>query len=167
MSFNLESMINAWGKDYSRGYTFYFIPPPSFMVEDHKYLCRSTALPADTIAVAEADWQGNKYKVGTTHDYGEINVSFLVDPDDALRSNLLKWSNTIHNRKTNWHGYPSTYMQDFILQHISHYNGNTILEYTIKLAWPSSVGELALDYTSKDLATFDVTFTYQWHEITT
>ncbi len=164
MSFKLEEMINAWGKDYSRGYTFYFVPPAK-MGEDTKYLCSSTALPADTLTVAEADWQGNKYKVATTHEYGDITVSFKVDPNDELRKKLTTWANDIHNRVDNTHGAPSTYMEDFYLEHISHYNGSPIMIYKIKMGWPSVIGELALDYSSKDLATFDVTFTYQWHEI--
>lgn len=163
MSFKLEEMINAWNKDYSRGYTFYFIPPAA-LGEDTKFLCKSTALPADTITVAEADWQGNKYKVATTHEYGDLTVSFLVDPTDTLRWRLSNWSNQIHSRVDNLHGTPAGYMEDFYLEHISHYNGDPIMTYKIKMGWPSSVGELSLDYSSKDLATFDVTFTYQWFE---
>jgi hypothetical protein len=56
-------------------------------------------------------------------------------------------------------------MQDISVEHISHVTNKNIMTYNLIKAWPSSVGELALDYGSQDVATFDVTFAYQYHKI--
>lgn len=167
MSFKLEEMINANSKDYSRAYTFYFIPPRpnGKMLEEDKFLVKSSTLPGDVISMAEADWQGNKYKVATTHEYTELTVSFLIDPADDIRKRLADWSNRIHNRISNKHGKPGEYMDDFYLEHINHYTGDPIMKYKFIKGWPSNIGDISLDYSSKELATMDVTFTYQWFEI--
>ena len=165
MSFKLEEMINANQKDYSRAYTFYFIPPAGWMTENDKYLVKSSTLPGDVVSAAEADWQGNKYKVATTHEYTDLTVSFLIDPTDSLRKRLAEWSNAMHDRIDNKHGAPGAYMKDFYLEHISHYDGSTIMNYKFKMGWPSNIGDVTIDYASKELATMDVVFTYQWFEI--
>ena len=110
-------------------------------------------------------FEGNKYKVATTHEYSDLTVSFLIDPYDDMRKRMAEWANTIHDRIDNEHGAPGAYMKDFYLEHIDHYNGNIIMNYKFKMGWPSNIGDVTVDYGSKELATMDVTFTYQWFEI--
>ena len=159
--FDLSAFIGK-NLDFARGYTFYCTLPTPITGERAKYLVKSTALPDSTIGVTEANWQGNVYKLGTTHEYGDFTVSFNVDIVDNIRKQFLKWAKKIHDVETNKHGSPGQYMQDITLEHLNHNTGNMILEYKLVKAWPSSVGEMTLDYSAKDLATFNVTFAYQY-----
>ena len=161
--FNLDSFI-ADNRDFARGYTFY----ASIQSRDGEFgkkLVKSSKLPTSTIPAADVNWQGNKYKIGTTQEYGDFTITYNVDPADKIRRIYLQWMNDVHNVQNNIHGDPSTYMQDITLEHLSHRTGISIMVYTLVYAWPSSVGELGLDYGTKEVATFDVTFNYQWHEV--
>ena len=162
--FNLDSFISE-NRDFARGYTFY-VSIPARDGEFGKRLVKSSRLPTSTIPIAEVNWQGNKYKIGTTQEYAEFSITYNSDPADDLRRLYLQWMNDVHNVANNIHGDPSLYMQDITLEHLSHTTGAPIMVYTLVYAWPSSVGELALDYGSKEVATFDVTFNYQYHEVT-
>lgn len=168
--FSLQEFMSK-NKDFARGYTFYVSIASPYGVssgqksseEDIKYLAKSTVLPTNTITVAETNWQGNAYKLGTTHEFAEWSVSFNVDIKDNIRHTFASWSKGIHNPSTNEHGRPATYLFDLWVEHIDQYTGSPIMAYKLIGAWPSAVGELTLDYAAKDMATFDVTFTYQYH----
>ena len=53
---------------------------------------------------------------------------------------------------------PVDYQVDAFVDHLDR-NGNTIKSYTLRGAFPTSVGGIALDYETTDaIETFDVTF---------
>jgi hypothetical protein len=165
-SFNLNNFIsNQTNHDFARGYTFYvaFEDSNISVGEKGRYLVKSSTLPAEQIEQTVANWQGNEYKIGTTSTYSDFNVDFNVDVKDTIRKDFLKWKEDIHNVKTNIHGIPTNYMKTITLEHLSHTTGEKILTYKLHLAWPSNVGEITLDYSAKEIATFSVTFAYQWH----
>jgi len=161
--FNLDAFMAA-NADYARGYTFYINVASTWLENEHqRFLVKSSSLPASTITPAEVNWQGNIYKIGTTQEFAEFTVMYSVDVNDTLRKNYEDWMKFIHDAETNEHGDPLEYMVDIDLEHISHTTGDLIMTYKLIKAWPSLVGEMALDYASKEVATFDVTFTYQYH----
>jgi len=162
--FSLDSFIGE-NRDFARGYTFYILVPVLGGEEFSKRLVKSSRLPTSTIPIAEVNWQGNKYKLGTTQEYSEFTVTYNVDPQDEIRRAFLEWVSSIHRVSDNIHGDPTTYMRDITLYHIGHRDGSVIMEYKLAYAWPSNIGELSLDYGTKEVASFDVTFNYQWHEV--
>jgi len=172
MSYALQNFMSN-NQDFARGYVFYvFITPfgaGGTSQDQIKYLVKSSNLPSSSITVAETNWQGNVYKLGTTQEFSDWTVSFLVDPDDAIRRTFVEWSRLIHDPESNYHGNPgngnSGYLQDIRVMHLKHYFGTPNMEYKLIGAWPSVVGEMSLDYGAKDMATFDVTFQYQYHTI--
>jgi hypothetical protein len=159
--FNLDNFM-AENRDFARGYTFY-INVDGPIGEYGKYLVKSSSLPASTIPVAEVNWQGNKYKLGTTQEFQEFTVTYNVDKDDMIRMDYVNWERMIHDPETNLHGNPEGYMSDIHLEHLDHRTGGPLMIYRLVQAWPTSVGALALDYGSKEIAYFDVTFAYQYH----
>jgi len=165
--FNLAGFISNLNKsDLSRGYVFYLhFNNTGFLDDAARYLVKSSSLPAQTIDITEANWQGNVYKLGTTNTYSDFTVDFNVDIQDDLRTKLFKWSEDIHKVDDNMHGEPTNYMKDFTIEHLSHTSGKPILTYTMHKAFPTTVGEMSLDYSAKDIATFSVTFAYQWHTV--
>ena len=163
-----EMMSNA--RDYSRGYLFYVIIAGRYVSEaNSKYFVRGTNLPASSVEPTTASWQGNAYKLGTTQTFEDWTCSFNVDIEDNLRHNFLLWTEQIHNASSNIHGAPEAdsagagYMADIFIQHIDQFDGKVITEYRLIGAWPSNIGQMALAYESKEIAQFDVTFTYQYH----
>lgn len=166
VEFDLTSFKSAY-KDFARGYTFYAkIENSQYFDDNNSYLVKSTMLPATTIDEMEADWQGYKYKLGTTPTYDDFTINFNIDIESDIRNKFLQWSVNINNPVNNQHGQPGdgSYFSDIILKHLNA-QGDTIQIFRLVDAWPKTVGEVTLDYSAKESATFDVTFTYQFHTI--
>lgn len=148
-------------RDFARAYLFE-ASIKRFGSEDHSMYVKSTRLPEHTISEIEADFQGNKYKIAGTSEVQDFGITFNADPYDELRQSFVGWMSEIHNPANNRHGEPQSYMSDIILKHLNG-QGQPIMVYALYGAWPKQVTELALDYSTKEIATFDVNFSYQYH----
>lgn len=161
--------INSFLANFNNGakqYLFYiFINNPfgRLGTESTAYLVRSSSLPEGTIDVIEADWQGSKYRIGSTHTFGEWTVTFNVDVPALVHTDFEEWQRNIHDPETNTHGDPGLYLADQRIWLLDG-EGNMVKEKMLVGAWPSTVGEVTLDYSAKELAQFDVTFTYQFYK---
>lgn len=167
VEFNLNSFKSTY-RDYARAYTFYAkIDNPVYFQEDNQYLVKSTTLPSTEIDEVEANWQGHKYKLASTPTYNDFTITFNVDIDSDIHTKMMRWSTYLNNPVDNLHGMPSVstlYFSDITLKHLNP-QGAMIKTYTLIDAWPKSVGEITLDYTSKEVSSFDVTFAYQFHTV--
>jgi len=166
VEFNLTAFKSAY-RDYARSYLFYAkIDNNEYFQDINSYLVKSTTLPATTIDEIEANWQGHKYKLGSTPTYDDFTLTFNIDKMAEIRNKMLKWSVYINNPVNNSHGNPSmsSYFSDITLRQVNADNV-TIQTFRLVDAWPKTVGEVSLDYTSKETASFDVTFAYQFHTI--
>jgi hypothetical protein len=168
-SFDLRSFMSK-NKDFARGYTFYATisnaPIAGLNESDKRYLVKTSSLPVGTVNPIETNWQGNKYKLGGVQEFTDFTIGFNIDPKkDNVRTQFVQWQNIVHNPQTNMHGNPDEYMADLKLEHLSHLDGSIIAVYQLIKAWPTTVSEVSLDYAGAEVATFDVTFAYQYHTI--
>jgi hypothetical protein len=169
MGFNLDDLMGQY-KDYARSYLFYCkvlaAPVGALVSMEHHYLVNSTQLPQQNIDQADVNWQGNIYKLATTNTFDDFTVTFRSDAAHDLRRNFLSWMSQIHNPVDNVHGDPGQggYFGTVSLDQLDK-EGSPIMTYTLIGAWPKIVGELSLAYDSKEVATFDVTFAYQYHTV--
>jgi len=152
-------------QDGARSYLFYIMltnPVSTLGTEKTSYLVRTSSVPEDTIEPIEVPWQGTMYKLGSTHTYADWTVTFSIDVNHKLHTDFINWQKMIHDPETNVHGNPTTYMVD---QEIWLLNTAGVVTKRMKLvsAWPQTIGEISLDHSSKELQTFDVTFTYLYH----
>lgn len=167
MGFNLDDMIGAY-KDFARGYLFYATVHKSGqpIFKDHTYLVSSTRLPASTLGELTSEWQGNTYKLGGTQTFEDFTITFKSDPEQSLRRAFLQWMTEIHNPVNNVHGVPGPvgegYFGTVMVSQLGG-DGNPIMNYQLINAWPASVTEVSLDYGTKEVSTFDVSFKYQYH----
>jgi len=168
MAFNINDFKANFG-DGAKSNLFYYKPqfPPGVaeMTPDQAmYLVKSTQFPSTTLDEAVLSWQGMDWKMATKHTYSDITISFNVDYNAKIRMLFEDWSKMAHNPATNEYGLHSDYMADQILQMLG-YNGTVIMEAKLVHAWPKEVGQITLDYSSAEIATFDVTWTYAYHEL--
>lgn len=162
--FSVDNFV-ANVNDAARQYLFYVKinnPKSTLGMDKTTYLVRSSSLPSDTIEAMETHWQGMPYNVGSNHTFDDWTVTFIVDADAQVRKDFLDWQKMIHNPETNVHGEPSEYMRPQTAELLNS-KGEPIMTYKLEYAWPTTVGEISLDYSSKDIATFDVTFKYLYH----
>ena len=169
-NFDIES-FRAKFTDGARAYLFYM--KPSFptgvasasTTEDMTYLVKSANLPALTLGSVTIPWQGFEYKLAGKYTFGDWAVTFNVDVDAKIRTYYDDWMRLIHDPVSNIHAAPDKYMKDQRLQLLGG-DGKTIMEYKLIGAWPSSVGDASLSYDSTEILTFEVTFAYQYHVVT-
>ena len=173
MGFSIDHLIGAY-KDFARGYLFYaqvdFPAVAQFAglgVTGHSYLVSSTQLPPQTIETTPVAWQGMEYKVPTTQTFDNHDITFKSDQGQDLRRAFLNWMAGMHDPFTNTSvlttgGQNLAYMS---LVKLTQLNGNQqpIMTYNLINAFPVTVGEISLDYTSKEVSTFTVSFAYQYH----
>jgi hypothetical protein len=162
MGFNLDDMIGKY-KDFARGYLFYAkVTSPTGIEADHPYLVSAATLPAQTIEAIPVPWQGNEYKIGSVNTFDTVELTFRADVAQQLRYDFLSWMQQIHDPVSNEHGNPADYMGQVDMTQLDG-KGDGIMSYSLVNAFPSAVGEVTLGYDSKEITTFGVTFTYQYH----
>jgi hypothetical protein len=168
-AFNIEKFKSKFG-DGAKGGLFYFRPawPAGITADvtttDAIYLVKTATVPTTTLAEDTLAWQGMDYKYAGKRTYGDLAVNFNVDISAKIRMLFERWSNFIHDPSTNLRETSSNYMVDQKLQMVG-YDGQVILEFTMHHAWPKDIGSIALDYSSADTVTFDVTFSYIYHTL--
>ena len=107
-------------------------------IEDMAFLCKATSLPAMTVGNIDVKFRGRDIKIA-----GDRTI-------DA-------WTVTVYN----------DYQVDAFIDHLDR-NGNTVKSYTLRGAFPTSVGEIGLDYEEKtSIEVFPVNFSYQFFETNT
>lgn len=165
MAFNIDAMTGKYS-DFMRNYLFYckIVDAPVGIGNNHPYLVTAANMPTQNIGQAEASFQGNTYKVGTTTEFEDYTITFRADTSHDLRTKFLEWAHLVHNPVTNVHGVPTSYHGTIALDHIGT-DGQPKMKYKFIKAWVKTVGEIALDYNNKEFSTFPVTFTYQYHVI--
>ena len=169
-NFDLGSFASQLSKGgAARGYLFEIIP--HFPTAVHKpgvagaYLVRTSSLPVSTLEPITMNWQGYDFKFPGKETFAEWTVSFTCDLRTEMHSAFMQWFSQIHDRKSNYWAEPTSLMVDQHASLLSYEDGKPIMTYSFYHAWPSAIGEIALDMAGTDVATFDVTFTYQYHTV--
>lgn len=168
-AFDIES-FKANFRDGARQHLFYYYPtlPPigisdeGLGLERMSYLVKATVLPNSTLEEVLVQWQGFDFPMGSKHTFGEFNMTFNVDREAKVRRLFENWVNAIHNPVTNEYGLAENYMANQRLQLLG-YGGEVVLEYTLYHAWPKTVADITLDHGTTEIATFDVTWRYVYH----
>ena len=168
-AFNIEAFKAKFG-DGAKTSLFYFQPqwPLSLQADmtqqDAIYLVKTAQMPSTALEEVTLNWQGFDWKFPGKHTYTDIVITFNVDLKAKIRNTFENWSNLCHDPKTNFYTVHSIYMADQRMQMVG-YEGEVILEFTIHDAWPKEISQITMDYASTEVATFDVTFTYSYHEL--
>lgn len=168
-NFNIEAFKARFG-DGAKSSLFYYQPnwpgglDADVSQEDATFLVRTAQLPSTALEEGILNWQGFDWKFASKRTFTDVVVAFNVDKDAKIRMLFEKWSNLIHNPRNNFYSLHSEYMSDQRLMMVG-YEGEVILEFTLRDAWPKEVSQISMDYSSTEVAQFDVTFSYQYHEL--
>lgn len=130
------------------------------------YLVKSGSLPDSSIEEMSIPYPGHPFKMAGTRSYGDFQVTFNIDEQGILLADLNMWFDKIYNPIGQSPYSPMEYMRDQQLFLIDG-SGNDIVKYTLHQAWPKQLGSVSLDYASTEIATIDVTFSYQYYTMLT
>ena len=141
-----------------------------------RFLVKSAALPASTIANIDVAYRGRQLKVAGDRTFAPWTITVINDIDFGIRTAFERWSNLINKHEDNaGRTNPVDYQQDMFVRQLgrSSLQGNVptsgvqvpvLKMYKFLGAYPTNVGEIALSYdTSDTIETFDVEMTYQWY----
>ena len=128
------------------------------------YMVKSTSIPDSTFEELIIPYPGLPYKMAGTRTYGDWTVSFNVDNEGVLLRKFHNWHDWIYEPSNNYQTGADFYMVDqnlFLLDG----TGNATHKIQLVQAWPKSLGAVGLDYSSTDIATIDVSFSYQYYKV--
>ena len=122
-------------------------------------LCQSTSIPGVDIAAIDVPVAGAQHKIAGEKTYPDWTVTFRVDDGYEVYKNFRAWAELIKGTETNIASFPAQYKSNPIIYQLSQ-AGDRVNAITLNGAWPTSLGEISVDWTVSDIQTFDVTFAY-------
>jgi hypothetical protein len=123
------------------------------------YRCESAQLPGKTLATTEQRTYGPIEKFPYLMTYSDVDLTFMVTDDMAQKVFFDRWFERINPTNTNNFGYKSDYVADII---ITQYDVTNRPAYSVKLidAYPVSMNQLDLDWSTDSYHKLSVTFAY-------
>ena len=130
------------------------------------YLVKSTSLPDTSFEEVAVTYGPLVYKQAGMKTYSDWQVTMNVDERGLVLDKFHSWQNKIYNPKNEYgkFGLPKYYMKNQEIYLLDN-SGNTIKKYILHHCWPKSIGDTSLDYSSSEIATFTVTFSYLYFEV--
>ena len=146
--------------------------------EAFTFLCKSASLPGMRMGTAQASYFGRKINFAGDREFEPWSVSLYTDEDFKVRNALEAWQNRMSlldhdtnaidgmcDQKTFYVDISVTQLgKDGNLCGHGEGDGHGGLKtYTLKNAFPTDIGQIALAYDSNDtIAEYEVTFTYDY-----
>ena len=134
-------------------------------IEELAFLCKATVIPAMTVGTVDIKFRGRSIKIAGDRTFEDWNITVYNDTNFKLRNAFERWQNGINNMSDN-EGLtnPADYQVDAFIDHLDR-NGNTVKSYTLRGAFPKTVGAIELTYDEQTaIEQFQVTFAYQFFE---
>lgn len=125
----------------------------------YPYLVKSTSLPEVSFEEVAVKYGSLTYKIAGEKTYSDWAISINIDEKGEILQKFHDWHDGIYNMKTGNVNLPKNYYQQQSV-HLLDYTGNTTKIYKMFNCWPKAIGETTLDYSSNEIATFNVTFSY-------
>lgn len=143
----------SWFTPFGQGSASDFVP----------YLVKSTSIPETSFEEAVIPFPGHSFKMAAgARNYGNWSISFNIDEKTKILDLFNSWHNIIYNPVTQKSSEPAVYMKEQQLYLING-SGEATRKFTLYNAWPVAIGATSLDYSSTEIATVDVTFSYQYY----
>lgn len=130
--------------------------------EKSSFMIKQASIPETSVAAIEVDFRGRKIKVPGNRSFSDYSITVINDTDFEIHSAFVKWLDSINSHIANT-GFNDTtsYEADVLIEQLDR-SGNPIKAFTLVGAWPNSLGEISLDYSSDSIEEFQVTLSYQW-----
>ena len=166
--FSLDSFVTNFGQNGgARPYLFRWSPQLSVgNAQSAIYMARATSLPESNIEEIQIHWQGMANKLTGARTYADWTITLLCDENWQIRTDFETWLSKINSYEGggNFASKRSDYVTTQRLE-LLDYDLNPTKTVILNDAWPKAVGAITLDYSSQDIAQFDITFAYNYFTI--
>ena len=150
-----------------------FVTPPDFgrisksAASTFEYVCQTANLPGETVGIIEQPFMGRVYKIPGNRTFEDWTTTIVNDEDFHLRTMFEEWSQLLGGNVNNKWSTPNpsqVYAGKLAVIQYSR-TGAGVREYQFFNAWPSAITAIELGWDTNDaVETYDVTWTYSWHE---
>lgn len=125
-----------------------------------QFFCSASTLPGSKLEKTKLVYRGRDLPLPSERTFDDWSITVINDTNFAIHSAFNIWSNLINNVKSNTGvTNPATYTADMFITALDR-NGAENKQYKMVGAWPSSIGELELDFKNNEVQTFKVDLTY-------
>ena len=131
--------------------------------KDTQLLCKSAVLPSSTVSNIPVQFRGRIVNLAGERTFAAWSATIINDTGFTIRNALEKWSGSILSYETT-EGItiPRDYQKELLVTQLDR-NGEKLKTYKFIDAYPTSVGEIQLDYeTDNTIETYTVEFTYNY-----
>ena len=125
-------------------------------------------IPGQTISNIAVPFRGRVLNIAGDRTFNPWSVTIMNDTDFKLYRAFERWMNGINNMTDN-EGLtnPVDYQVDVFVDQLDR-NGATLKSYTLRGAFPTSLDDIALSYsTNNAIEEFGCSLTYQYFETDT
>jgi hypothetical protein len=141
-------------------------------VADYQYMTKGATFPESTITATPISYMGREIQIPGNRESTQWTNTVYNDEDFLVRNMLTDWMEKINswsnnNRAANWDAH-SAYVGTLIVSGFKKTSVDLTAaqSYTFQNCWPSSVGEITLDWETNEIQEYEVTWEYGWWEVT-
>jgi len=152
----------AKSTDYHRQYLFQVILSKIEGFEDPSlitYFIASSQSPVETTGAINVDWMNSQIKLGGRTTYEPWSVTVRDDATSRAYEYFKAWRRLVYTTKSGQSQIPRNYKYSVDLYLLDNF-GNQNRGYQLVNAWPGSIGQMALDYSTEGIITFPVAINY-------
>jgi hypothetical protein len=156
--------IGAHSTDYHRGYLFQVILKDilGLSVQDTSlitYFVANSQSPVETTGIINVDWMNSQTKIGGRTLYEAWSITVRDDAKSKAYEYFKKWRRLVYETSSGQSSLPRDYKQPVDLYLLDN-RGNHERGYKLVNAWPGSIGQMTLDYSTENIVTFPITINY-------
>ena len=133
------------------------------------FRCKAAALPESNVNEKVLHYMGRPVKYPGNRVYESWRVTIIEDEDYAVRDALEAWNSMMNAHEGNVNKFPTTEASLYkSLADVRSFDQNGKLLKTIQLigVWPQLVGQIGMGWDNDEIATYDVTFAYDYWQPT-
>ena len=136
-------------------------------VQDFKFLCKAASLPGDAIDVATVTYMGRQINIPSNRAATQWTTTVYNDEGMEIRNNIESWMEQLNSHKSNKRAAAMTQIQSYTgtlkIKTFGKASSTVITKsYEFIDAWPSAVGEIAVDWETNDIQTYPVTWEFSY-----
>ena len=138
-------------------------------IEELAFLCKTTQLPAMNIPSFTVPFRGRQIKIAGDRTFGEWTVTIMNDEDFLVRNAMEQWMASINSHEGNVTQLGTASASEYKAQaQITQYSktGAPLRTYNFNGLFPTNIAAIGMDWnTTDDIERFDVTFQYDWWNV--
>ena len=170
MAFKINDFVGALPLGGARPNLFEVeIDPPGTINGEPglKFLVQASSIPGATIGITTVNYFGREVKLAGNRTFEDWTTTIINDEDFAVRRMIERWQEVIVGNTSNIRSIgnitPTSYMGTGKVTQYGK-DGAAIRQYKLEHIWPTTLAEIALDWSSNDeVETYDCTWAYsQW-----